>query len=93
VVREVREGDLAGMVCVLEQCFGKWPPEGVLVDAIDHLRWKMASHAEAARFQVVAEVGGAVAGRTCASSPRCGSSGDRDGGRNPEQGCSIHPRA
>ena len=48
------------MLAVLEASFRRWPYPEIDVPALDHLRWKMASHPRAAESHVVADAGGRI---------------------------------
>ena len=62
VLRFFREGDEYRLLELLTDTFPRWPAVDVSVPPIDHLRWKLRSRPEAARYQVVAELGSRIIG-------------------------------
>lgn len=61
-VREMKDGEEPAVVDLLARVFRGWPPYSIDVDAADHLRWKLLRRPEHRRYQLVAEVDGALAG-------------------------------
>lgn len=59
--RFYREGDDQSILDVLQDAFGKWPAVDIDVPPIEHLRWKLNSHALALQLHEVAEIDGEIA--------------------------------
>jgi GNAT superfamily N-acetyltransferase len=63
--RHYRDQDLDGVLELLLTTFSRWPAAAIQVPAIDHLRWKMASHPGALQLNVVGEVEGKIIAWQC----------------------------
>ena len=55
-------GDDEALLALLEEAFDPWPKRELAVPALDHLRWKLASHPNATKLHIVGEVDGRVVG-------------------------------
>ena len=60
--RFYEERDAEAVVAVLTAAFDGWPTVEISVPAIDHYRWKIAGHPEAAQLGLVAEFDGRIVG-------------------------------
>ena len=63
--RHYRPEDEQGVLQVLQDAFGGWPTLEIAVPAIDHLRWKMESHPDARRLNIVGEIDGRIVAWQC----------------------------
>ena len=62
-MRAAREDDVPAIAELFAAAFPRWPRFDIRVPAEDHLRWKLASHNTAMRYQVIVEAaGGRVVG-------------------------------
>ena len=60
--RFYQAGDDEGLLELLTEAFDPWPKRELTVPALDHLRWKLASHPYATKLHIVGEVDGRVVG-------------------------------
>ena len=61
-VRYYRESDDEALISLLQESYGGWPTVDVTVAPIEHLRWKLNSHAIAPRYHMVAEIDSRIVG-------------------------------
>lgn len=63
--RFYEDADAEQSASVLQAAFDGWPKVETTVSAVDHLRWKMASHPKSARLCMVGEVSGRLVASQC----------------------------